>query len=71
MRVLGFDANDRVMPADEPGLVHHYRNIRRVHPNGKYAKVVLETKPGTPGEIIELSWNVFNRCVAKADEVSK
>ena len=71
MRVLGFDATDSVMPADEPAMVHHYRNIRRVHPAGKYAKVVLETKPGAPGEIIELPWRVFHRCVAKADEVSK
>ena len=69
MRVLGFDANNSVMPADEPGLVHHYRNIRRVHPNGKHAKVVLDTEPGQPGEIIEIPWTVFRRCVSKATEV--
>jgi hypothetical protein len=69
MRVLGFDANDCVIPADEPGMVHHYRTVRRVHPNGNKVRVVLDTTPGKPGEIIELSWTVFNRCVVKADEV--
>jgi len=69
MRVLGFNANNSVMPADEPGLVHHYRNIRRVHPNGANAKVVLETEPGKPGEIIEIKWSVFRRCVRRAEEV--
>jgi len=70
MRVLGFDANGSVMPVDEPGVVHHYRNIRRVHPNGKHAKVVLETEPGESGEIIEIKWTVFRRCVRRAEEVN-
>lgn len=69
MRVLGFDANDSVMPADEPKLVHHYRTVRRVHPKGKYARVVLDTQPGDPGEIIEIPWSVFRRCMVKADKV--
>ena len=69
MRTLGFDANDCVIPADEPGMVHHYRTVRRVHPNGCTARVVLDTSPGYPGEIIEIPWPTFHKCVVKAAEV--
>lgn len=38
---------------------HHYRTIRRVHPNGSNVKVVLETRPNQPGEIVEMGWEKF------------
>jgi hypothetical protein len=43
MRALAFDKNNNVIPVDGPEPVHHYRTVRRVHPNGCTARVVLDT----------------------------
>jgi hypothetical protein len=69
MRALAFDKNNNVIPVDGPEPVHHYRTVRRVHPNGCTARVVLDTSPGYPGEIIEIPWPTFHKCVVKAAEV--
>lgn len=71
MRLLGFDAKNSVLPAVESAMVHHYRQVRRVHPRGSVARVVLSTEPGYPGEIIEMPFSVFHRCVVKEEELTK
>jgi hypothetical protein len=45
---------------------HHYRTIRRVHPNGKRVRVVLETRPNQPGEIVEMDWEQFRASQSNA-----
>ncbi len=64
MRLLGFDSNNRVLTADARNA-HHYHAIRRVHPNGPRARIVLSTEPGKPGKIIELPWADFHKSVIK------
>jgi hypothetical protein len=41
---------------------HHYRTVRRAHPikGGNRVRVVLETRPGRPGEIVEMPWEEYS-----------
>ena len=67
MRLLSFDASGRVIPSSGSTPVDHYRTVRRVHSQGKYAKVVLDTTPGNPGEVISMPWEKFHAsCVKQA-----
>jgi hypothetical protein len=67
MRQLSFDASGCVIPAAGGPTVHHYRTVRRVHPQGDRVKVVLDTTPGSPGEIMYLPWDEFRAsCVKQA-----